>query len=86
MFSPFSLLFFSLSPKVRNAALVLAENPQSKVAQEHAALVKNTWSHRVEILRATVAGMTNADKVVSLIGELEDARARSGLPHVWSFI
>eukprot|EP00048_Salpingoeca_helianthica_P020212 m.5458 g.5458 ORF g.5458 m.5458 type:complete len:866 (-) comp4536_c0_seq1:83-2680(-) len=54
---------------VSTAALVLVASPYDRAAQEQMAVAKNTWTHRAEMLRATIASITNPDKVVTLIGE-----------------
>lgn len=55
--------------QVVNAAEIVSANPNSKAAQEHLILLKNNWGHRVELLRATVAGMTEPGKVVIVDSE-----------------
>ncbi len=54
------------SAQVVNAAQIVRANPESKATQDHLALLKSNWQHRVELLRATIAGMTAAADVVDV--------------------
>eukprot|EP00051_Salpingoeca_urceolata_P027629 m.482435 g.482435 ORF g.482435 m.482435 type:complete len:818 (+) comp22546_c0_seq1:212-2665(+) len=58
------------SEQILNSTKIVHQQPESKVAQEHLTLLTSNWEHRVEVLKATVHGMTDAGTMITVSGEV----------------
>eukprot|EP00045_Choanoeca_perplexa_P011866 m.127199 g.127199 ORF g.127199 m.127199 type:complete len:854 (+) comp15798_c0_seq1:147-2708(+) len=57
-----------ITDQLSNAARLAHANPSVTSANNHVALLRDTWEYRADVLKATVAGMASPERVILVAG------------------